>query len=68
MGDTATVSRSSLIRRPNYDGSMLTMERIVADIVATFDQMRGLIRHGLANTDQPNATRAICPKFLFVHV
>ena len=35
--------------RPKFDGSMRTMERIVADLVAMFEHMKALIRHGWSN-------------------
>ncbi len=38
--------------RPYYDGSMQTMTRMVPDLVAIFERMKALIRHGWANTDQ----------------
>ena len=36
--------------RPYYDGSMPTMERMVPELVAMFERMKALIRHGWANT------------------
>lgn len=37
--------------RPHYDGSMQTVERIVADLVAMFDHMKAMIRRGWGNAD-----------------
>ncbi len=40
--------------RPRFDGSMLTMERMVPDLCSMFRQIKDLLRHGWSNQHEAN--------------